>query len=1060
MKIQHFIYISLCFVLSLSCNRIEEIGVVEQVKVRMSLKAYVDSNDLLTKTYLDGEPVASVRNTYWLPEDTIAVMGANAVACFINTCTEMSAVAEFDGEIENGEHYYALYPYRFYSNPTSANGHSFSEGTLKVCLPQVQNYKPNTFATDVVPMVASFCPGEDLMFKNICGGLVFKLTGTGKITTAKFTAYDQMGAEADLSGEFIVDMGSEQYEMTPSQNSIPIVSLDCGDGVQLKQGEPTAFHFLLPPAAYHGFKASFVSSDGKYFEVKTDKVLNIKRSNITYVSPLTFEDNLQYIDLSISGTSNCYIVPSLGAYSFDATTIGNGTYGIMKRYGFHTEDPVISPKSVEVVWQDRENVVKHVALKDGRVSFISDGIEGNALIAVKDESGKIIWSWHIWVTDKPKEQTYVNSMGVFTVLDRNIGATRADRGSGSEWKESMGTLYFWGRKDPFYAPDGYRYGRRSMTLEESIQNPDVSHYTSNSGPWVEPENDFLWSDSMKTIYDPCPVGYRVAPSQIWTDFTTTNKTTFRIEEYNIDGSFDYGFNFYINPNKTETAWYPLTHRIDWTGKYSAVGTECLNWASDFRGGEIKHKLKYYYKSEWDTEIQIGELSGPTGYGSNAYAVRCIKDAGYVNLSCPQFESVVISDLTKSSARIDVTLKSSGAAKVVEKGIIWGTTSDLSDGVKVKCEDGADSYTCEIKGLKSSTKYYIKAYAINSYGEMHTDPKSFTTLYSGDEINLSLNGTANCYIASNSHKEYVFDCSVKGSSSELIEGVKSIAVLWETVGCSKIATEGSVIASASLHGSNAVIKLAEGVKEGNALVAVKDINETVLWSWHIWITDSPKEQTYQNSDGIFYVLDRNIGATRADRGTGDEWKDSRGLVYFWGRKDPFWYGSYEHGGSSLTVDYAIQHPTVRHSTNSWTSDRSSWLGDNQHDPNLWSADKKTKYDPCPAGYKVASNYIWSGFTLTGKTEESIAKFNVKGTYNNGWEFYINDSKTETAWYPAIYYMYWSSKHKESIDEGYVWSSQYSQKSGKYSLMFSEMMVQFNEINVSDGWGLPVRCMREE
>lgn len=1060
---KQFIYVSILLILASACARIEETEFNDMSRgemVKMQLKASIESDVPETRTYLDGEPVASVRNTYWLPEDTIAVISSNTVARFANTCAEMASIAVFDGNIEYADQYYALYPYCAYPDPESAGGHSFEDGVLGLVIPEVQKYESNTFATDIVPMVSEFSPGDILDFKNVCGGLVFKLTGTDKITSGTFVAYDDTGAEARIGGVFFVDMDSEQYSMTPSMDAASSIEINCGNGVQLNSGVQTAFHLLLPPATYNGFRMTFTSETGKIMVIESSKQLNIRRSNITYVASLPFENNIQYVDLSLAGTSNCYIVPRAGAYSFDATTIGNGSYGIIERVGFHTGNPTILPESVEVIWQDREDVLTKVGLNDGRVSFMATGVEGNALVAVKDDSGNIIWSWHIWVTDQPKEQLYVNSTGSYTVLDRNIGATRADRGSGDEWKESMGTVYFWGRKDPFYSPDAYELGRRALTIEESIKYPNVSHSSSSSGPWVEPENHYLWSDSQKTIYDPCPVGYRVATSNIWADFTTTRATTYRIEEYNISGGFDFGFNFYINESKTETSWYPLTHKIDWPGRYSAVGTESLCWSSDFKENVRKVCFRYYYKSDRDTEVTMGySTTEARNYSSNAYPVRCIKDEGYVNESYPQFADVFV-EVTTSSARVEAPIISSGASDVIEKGIIWGIKPDLSDGVRMKCGEGSDKIIGEITGLMSSSKYYVKAYAINSHGESFTELQSFTTLSSEGNVNLSANGTSNCYIVTDTDAEYVFDCGVKGNSNESIGVPAELDVLWETVGCSQTATKGSLISSVSLQGCNAVLKFASGVKEGNALIVAKDAMGIVLWSWHIWVTDSPKEQVYKNNEGSFYVLDRNIGATRPDKGSGEEWKDSRGLVYFWGRKDPFWYGCYGHGESSMTIEYSIQNPNIRHKTGNWNSSITSWLGDYKHDPTLWQQKKKTIYDPCPVGYKVAENLIWSGFTSTGQSTENISELNVKGSYDNGWEFYIDNSKTETAWYPAIYGMAWHSGHEEYTDKGYVWSSTSSNGPEKYSLFYTESKVQLNERNTSDGWGYPVRCMREK
>lgn len=73
-------------------------------------------------------------------------------------------------------------------------------------------------------------------------------------------------------------------------------------------------------------------------------------------------------------------------------------------------------------------------------------------------------------------------------------------------------------------------------------------------------------------------------------------------------------------------------------------------------------------------------------------------------------------------------------------------------------------------------------------------------------------------------------------------------------------------------------------------------------------------------------------------------------------------------------------------------------------NLWSMENvdrdttpnddevvKTVYDPCPAGFHLPPSNAFTGFTTTGATiygESDPAKFNVKGTFDHGWNFYGN------------------------------------------------------------------------
>ncbi|MFP3598292.1 T9SS type A sorting domain-containing protein [Chryseobacterium sp. SIMBA_029] len=103
-------------------------------------------------------------------------------------------------------------------------------------------------------------------------------------------------------------------------------------------------------------------------------------------------------------------------------------------------------------------------------------------------------------------------------------------------------------------------------------------------------------------------------------------------------------------------------------------------------------------------------------------------------------------------------------------------------------------------------------------------------------------------------------------------------------------------------ANAEIKVpVNKVKEGNAVIAYK-VNGVVFWSWHVWVTDDPTNgSTYKSYDDVKRELsngtvetipnsewgwmDRNLGALGGSL-NGDGWNRSGGLMYQWGRKDPF------------------------------------------------------------------------------------------------------------------------------------------------------------------------------
>ena len=145
-------------------------------------------------------------------------------------------------------------------------------------------------------------------------------------------------------------------------------------------------------------------------------------------------------DLSTKGgtaamqTANCYIINAPGSYSLPLVygnaidyvknpADGNNTSAyqsevssdlVMKTFLNHLDAPITdpyiynndgcTPKSAVLVWQDATNLVSNVALgADGRtLTFdVSQATikQGNAVVAVRDANGTIMWSWHIWVTD-------------------------------------------------------------------------------------------------------------------------------------------------------------------------------------------------------------------------------------------------------------------------------------------------------------------------------------------------------------------------------------------------------------------------------------------------------------------------------------------------------------------------------------------------------------------------------------------------------------------------------------------------------------------------------------
>lgn len=175
---------------------------------------------------------------------------------------------------------------------------------------------------------------------------------------------------------------------------------------------------------------------------------------------------------------------------------------------------------------------------------------GNALIGAfgKNEDGSVnyddlLWTWHIWVCpdiDKDKNGKISDSELLatdqewatgYTFMDRNMGALSKDPGL-----PSLGLLYQWGRKDPFIGAakvntdrDNKMYTNRPLTDKGydwktsagnmSIEQATKAPTTLIKGTITGTDYKYLWGTASglngeanagnKTIYDPCPHGYRV-----------------------------------------------------------------------------------------------------------------------------------------------------------------------------------------------------------------------------------------------------------------------------------------------------------------------------------------------------------------------------------------------------------------------------------------------------------------------------------------------------------------------------------------------------------------------
>ena len=324
---------------------------------------------------------------------------------------------------------------------------------------------------------------------------------------------------------------------------------------------------------------------------------------------------------------------------------------------------------------------------------------------------------------------------------------------------------------------------------------------------------------------------------------------------------------------------------------------------------------------------------------------------------------------------------------------------------------------------------------------------------GNPVDLPSSATANCYIVS-SAGNYSFR-AVKGNSSVSVGAVACAVVLWESFGTSSSPSVGDLISSVSYEDGYIRFRTAETFKEGNAVIAAKDVEGNVLWSWHIWMTDVPEGQEYYNDAGV--MMDRNLGATSSVPGD----VGALGLMYQWGRKDPFL------GSASITGSKEAA------STGTWSivSGSSASMYDAEANPMTFYTDlslpneswksQKTVYDPCPAGWRVPDGGDAGVWAKALGSPLSFTDVSLYDSTNKGMNFSGRFGSASTIWYPGSGYCASNSGGLGNVGNyGSCWScSSYEFNNYACHMNFSIYDSVFPSRSDNRAYGYPVRCLQE-
>lgn len=384
------------------------------------------------------------------------------------------------------------------------------------------------------------------------------------------------------------------------------------------------WNISVPSGSLGMLEQSEINGNTLRFRIRDDESMYGTTVPITFYST----DPAQYflpveVELKvIKNFPNCYLLQPGGSATIPTSHI----YDLHEKlFGSRPQGTL----SAEILWKDRESNFITTGYSNGSI-WVQTSAAGNAVIAAKI-NGKVIWSWHLWVTSYNPEttnQTYTTNGYSNTFMTVNLGATSTS----SNNVETLGLYYQWGRKDPFPGANGtgsggnnnprpvydknnqqtsvtIRQADSSNSLAYTVENP-LTFITAPTYPydWYTTsralQDDYLWNDdnNYKTIFDPCPEGWRVPyikdDTSPWDEIQGVNTSNNGVSISSLGG------------------YHPLAGNMHYaTGVISSIPLRVYLWAGT-TSEETAYGMAAGYYSFNSRDIR---------YRANGTSIRCVRD---------------------------------------------------------------------------------------------------------------------------------------------------------------------------------------------------------------------------------------------------------------------------------------------------------------------------------------------------------------------------------------------------------------------------------------------------
>lgn len=475
---------------------------------------------------------------------------------------------------------------------------------------------------------------------------------TGEEGTWSTTAPDwlSLGAGSDLQGG--LDGSAVNLAIAPQKNEID--PRDDSHTIKLS-GRPSVSDFDLSKinvATGEGIQTTtancyVVQAPGTYrFPVVYGNAIKDNKDN-PYAYHATINPNDPY-DPDEDDSVDDYVQTNGLIWKGDFTD--HLDRAIKKPYIAQQLAPSLSIREAKLLWMDAPGLITQVEHHSGAegkdyITFKVDSkdiCQGNAVIGVFDNLGRVAWSWHIWVTDADLTLHNTGYDGL-TYSQINLGwcdkkdvAKYSARSyyvriaqddpdgvvsSGIHIKTDAGpTISYFGnspyyqgnRKDPLFSWKGTGLEKKEYwaadgffpTIGGAVDNPSMADYIQNphlhfrtTVMWVNAWNTWKnnYSDhnedndrkqGIKTIYDPCPVGFKLPQNYNTEPLASGSSTGSDKVIYVSNPPFDMdegNFGIVYQDKLGNDEFFPLLGYIDSAGGLSGIGSECHFWCGGGAG---------------------------------------------------------------------------------------------------------------------------------------------------------------------------------------------------------------------------------------------------------------------------------------------------------------------------------------------------------------------------------------------------------------------------------------------------------------------------------------------